>query len=161
MRQDGEATSETSAHPFPSAGQVPPRRRAGRWVVMALLTFGAVLTGINWLYWKWHVSPFLPLQKKLADTWPDSRPRVEGGHRKMHKDTPKILRVTMKIDFDPRTQSGQERAKQFAERVAAFVTEHVQSLSDYEYLELHFYWPEPEKKIHEVSITFDVSTLID
>lgn len=133
---------------------------SGRWVVIALFIFAGALTLTNYIYWKLHVGPFLPLQQQLAEHWPGSKPLVEGGQRKMHRNTPKILRITMKIDFNPTTKAGRQRAEHFAREVAAFVSRVYEPLSDYELLELHFYWPEAEKKILQVSITLKVPALL-
>lgn len=115
-------------------------------MVLAMFAFAITATGLLYVYWRMHIAPFLPLQKALAATFKDSRPRVEGGQRKIHKGTPRILRVTMKIDFDP--NADEARTTTFANRVVAFVREH-QDLAPWEILEIHFYWPEPEKELHE------------
>lgn len=134
---------------------------AGRWVVVAMFLFAIGATATLYFYWNAHISPFLPLQKALAEKYPDCRPKVEGGQRKMHKGSPKILRVTMKIEFDPTTKKGNERAEKFSKDVAGFVREVYEPLQDYEYLELHFYWPEPEKEIKQVHITYGVANLVE
>lgn len=124
-----------------------------------MFTFAAILTGTMWVYWRMHLGPFLPLQKKLAERWPDSRPRVEGGQRKIHKDTPRVLRVTMYLDFNPTTESGKTRAEEFAAEVAAFVAEVYPPLADYEFLEIRLLWEEREKQIRRAEMTFDVGKL--
>lgn len=111
-----------------------------------MFAFAMTATGLLYLYWKLHIAPFLPLQKAIAASFKGSRPRVEGGQRKIHKNTPRILRVTMKIDFDPKKDEPQAIA--FANRVIRFVRER-EDLSNWDVLEVHFYWPEPEKKLHE------------
>lgn len=143
-----------------SAPPRQPRSNAGRWVIVAMFLFAISLTGTCWVYWKLHVAPFLPLQQLLAEEFPDCRPQVQGGQRKIHKGTPKVLRITMKIDFDPTGDAGKARADAHARRVSAFVAENWPPLSDYENLELHFYWPEPEKEIKQVSREFQVASLL-
>lgn len=142
-----------------SRGSERTTRNAGRWVVLGMFLFAAALTATDWIYWKYHVGPFLPLQQKLAGEYPGSRPHVEGGQRRIHKETPKILRITMKVDFDPTTEAGKPRAGNFARRVAAFVAGAYPELADYELLELHFYWPEPEKEIKQAAIRYEVAAL--
>lgn len=143
-----ETTSETETT------EDQPRTISGRWVIIGMFSFAIAITATLWVFWKLHVGPFLPLQKKLAAEFEDSRPRVEGGQRKIHKGSPKILRITMKIDFDPTTDK--KAAESFANRVEAFVGE-VYDLRAYEILELHFYWPDPEKEIKEVTIERNVA----
>lgn len=126
-----------------------PRTLSGKAVILTMFGFATVITATLWFYWRLHVGPFLPLQQKLAAEFPDSRPRVEGGQRKMHKGTPKILRITMKVEFNPTTD--RKAAESFADRVYSFVQQEF-SLEEYEVLELHFYWPDPEKTIKAVTI---------
>jgi hypothetical protein len=134
------------------------RTLSGRWVVVVLIAFGMLATGGMWVYWKLHVAPFLPLQQALADEFDDSSPRVEGGQRKIHKGTPRILRITLKVDFDPAADA--QRADAFADRVVRF-TRGVYDLTAYEVLEVHLYWPEPEGEIKMHSITRPVAELPD
>lgn len=133
-------------NPSAPAGQSAPHSLSGRWMVAGIFVFAITATGFLYGYWKLHIGPFVPLQKALAKEFERSRPRVEGGQRKMHKGTPRILRITMKIDFDPDANEG--RTNEFAGRVASFARANF-DLSTYEILEVHFFWPEPEKKIHE------------
>src|ERR1700691_6004344 len=83
----------------------PAKRVSGRAVVIGLFAFGIALTSILWIYWTLHTAPFRPLQDALAVEFPGSSPRVTGGQRKMHKGTPKILQVILRVDFDPLTQT--------------------------------------------------------
>ena len=110
-----------------------------------------------WFYWNLHVRPFLPLQKSLAYEFPDSRPRVEGGQRQMHKGSPRILRIIMKVEFDPTREK--KRAEKFADRVSSFVRGAC-DLRSYETLELHFYRLDPEKTIKEGTFERDVAQLL-
>ena len=124
-----------------------------------MFVFAASLTGTCWVYWKLHVAPFLPLQQLLADEFEDCRPQVQGGQRKIHKGTPQVLRVTMKIDFDPRGTQGKAHADEFAAQVVEVISQKWPPLFDYQTLELHFYWPEPEKEIVQQKREFPVAEL--
>jgi hypothetical protein len=150
-------TSTSSASTAPAT-----HNRRGRWIVIGMLLFGVALTATDWVYWKLHVAPFLPLQKLLAENYDGSRPRVEGGQRKMHKGTPKILRVTMKLKFDPAAKDGKRRVDEFSRELAAFVARNYPELADYEILELNLYWPKPETELKplEVQREFPVKTLL-
>lgn len=151
-------TDTSPALEEPDRAIAPPYRR-GRWVVTAMFLFAAVLTATMWIYWRMHIGPFLPLQRKLVEEWPDSRPRVQGGQRKMHRDTPRILQVTMYIDFDPTSSTGKARAKQFSERVASFVVAHEPTLPEYEVLEIRMLWEEREKAIKRAQVYYAVGEL--
>jgi hypothetical protein len=127
----------------------PTRELSGRWVVIGLFAFAIVLTGAMWGYWKLHRGPFLPLERVLADTFPGSSPKVEGGQRKIHKETPRILRITLKVDFDP--VADESRAKAFAERVLSVVSANY-DVTTYDTSEIHLFWPEPEREIKQWTI---------
>jgi hypothetical protein len=133
----------------PNAAPPPGREDrtiSGRWAVLGIFLFAISATGGLYVYWKLHVGPFVPLQKALAEKFPGSRPLVEGGQQKIHKHTPRILRITMKVDADP--NADERKTEELAERVIALARERF-DLSTYEILEIHFFWPEPEKKIHK------------
>lgn len=121
-----------------------------------MFTFAIAATTILYVYWKLHIGPFLPIQRALAEEFRGSRPRVEGGQRKMHKGTPRILRVTMKVDFDPDVET--ERSQALAQRAARFCAKRG-DLASYDVFEAHFYWPEPEKELHEWSMEIPVSSI--
>jgi hypothetical protein len=123
-----------------------------------MFAFGLTTVGMLWLYSVRHAAPFLPLQRALAQEFENSAPKVEGGQRKIHKQTPKVLRIVMKVGFDPTDEP--ERAKSFANRVTMFVHKH-HDLSEYELLEIHLFWPEPEKEIKQWTIEQKVAELID
>jgi hypothetical protein len=129
------------------------REISGKWVIVGLFTFAILITATLWIYWKLHVGPFLPLQQALADKFEDSRPRVEGGQRKAHKGTLKILRITMKIEFDP--TKNRMQADDFAAEVFQFI-KIVSDLETYQQLELHLYFPHPEEKIIEQTFHLDL-----
>jgi hypothetical protein len=114
-----------------------------------LFAFAILATGGMWVYWKLHRAPFLPLERALVEEFPGSSPHVEGGQRKMHEKTPRILRVTLKIDFDP--LADEAKAREFAEKVAAFLREH-HDASRYQKLEIRLYFPEPEREIKQWSV---------
>ena len=90
-----------------------PRELSGRWVVIGLFAFAITLTVALWVYWKLHRAPFLQWEQFLAGEFQGSSPLVEGGQRKMHRGTPRILRITLKVDFDP--QADERRAREFAD----------------------------------------------
>jgi len=121
-----------------------PREISGYVMVLGLFVFAIVMTASMWFYWKWHIAPFLPLQQLLAERYPDSRPRVDGGQRKIHKNTPHVLRITIKVNFNPQTD--QKRAKKLVNDLAQF-TAHNYDLSAYQELHLYLYQAVKEKEI--------------
>jgi hypothetical protein len=89
---------------------------SGRWVVLAMFAFGISATALLWLYWELHTQPFRALQQAIVHEFPGSNPRVQGGQKKMHKHTPRVLQIVMRVDFDP--VAGEAESNQVAERIA-------------------------------------------
>lgn len=75
----------------------------GRWVVVGMFAFAALMTALLWAYWELHTRPFRDLQTALAREFPESSPRVEGGAHKSHLNTPTRLRFMLRVQFDPTT----------------------------------------------------------
>ncbi len=118
----------------------------GAFVVLGMFAFGLLATGMLFAYWHFHTAPFQELQAALAKEFPGCRPRVEGGQRKQHKHTPRILRIVLKVDFPPEREMKQ--SEHMADRVMKLAAEH-HDLAAYDLVEIHLYWPEQEKEIHE------------
>lgn len=133
-----------------SGTPTPPGGVRGQWVVLVMLAFGMTLTAILWLYWDRHTAPFRDLQDALAREFPRSKPRVEGGQRKMHKGDPRILRIVLKVEFNP--QAKESEAEAVADRAVELARQH-HDLTRYDEIEIHLYWPEPEREIVEWEIT--------
>jgi len=127
-------------------------------MVIGIFVFGLIAVGILWFYATHHRTPFEPLQRAIAEEFPDSAPKVEGGQRKIHRQTPKILRIVMRLEFDPVTDDA--RAVQFADRVVAFASRH-HDISQYELIELHVFQLNPEEKISKRSFEFDVAGVLE
>ncbi len=129
---------------------------SGKTVVIAMFCFAAVLTAFLYYYWNKHIEPFMPLQLALEQQFEGSSPRVEGGQRKMSKGTPTILRVTMRVPFDPKEESdaGIDLVHAIAGTARKFV-----SLSDYEILTVHFYQPNPGGKLRTKTIETPIAEL--
>ena len=137
--------------------QGPPRTISGTAIVAAVFTFALVLTTVMWLYWKLHTAPFLPLQQAVADTFPDSAPLVQGGQLKMHKNTPRILRITLRVNFDPNNDD--QQVSRITNRVVALAREH-QDLSEYDQLEINLFQLVPEHASKKRMVTFDAADLL-
>jgi hypothetical protein len=91
--------------------------------------------------------PFMPLQEVLEKEFPKSSPRVDGGRRKTHKGTPMILRIVMRVPFDP-TSSDADVQTQIEQRIIRTQELAVlyAELDKYEQLDIHMY-NEPKEKI--------------
>lgn len=136
---------DKDAQPFPTI--------QGRWVVLGMIGFGLVMTGIIWGYWKLRLAPFLPLQKAILREFPGSYPRIEGGRPKKQ---PPLLRMVVQVDFTP--QEGDERVDKIAARITELTRENL-DLSEYEDFELHLVHYIPEKTPERLTIRRKVSDL--
>ncbi len=128
---------------------MPAREISGRWVVAGMFAFAILLTSGLWIYWKLHIAPFIPLQQALAAEFEGAQPRVEGGQRKMHQGTPRILRITMKVDFDP--VASVAKAEEYADRVEASIRRNT-DITPYSTLELHLFQLQPEQEIRQRTV---------
>jgi hypothetical protein len=129
------------------------RSLSGRKVVAAMFAFGIAATAGMWVYWKLHVAPFVALQQALAQEFEDSRPLVEGGQRKMHKDTPRILRITMHAPFNP--VANREQTLRLGEQVLAFVRAR-EDLTRFAELHLYLYSREGDYDFFETCIRWEL-----
>ncbi len=126
------------------------RRVSGRMLVAAMFAMGITATGLLFLYWNLHLMPFMPLQKAIVAEFKGSAPRVEGGRRKMHKGTPMLLRVVMKVPFDPVSTdtATTEKLDLYMRRIHELASVHTE-IQLYEFLEVHFYHLVKEKELRE------------
>jgi hypothetical protein len=137
-----DSDSETSAPP----GQRPARRISGSGMVFGLLAFGLTTTACMWIYWTLHTGPFRPLQDAIAAAFPHSSPRVEGGQHKMHKGTPMVLRIVMRVDFDPVTQTA--HGEEVVDSVEKIASQHV-DLAAYDELDVVLFQGVPEQEVRQ------------
>jgi hypothetical protein len=141
---DNPVSSSSIEHSPPQPKGIP-----GPFVVIGMFAFGMLATGLLFAYWHFHTAPFQELQAALAKEFPGSRPRVEGGQRKQHQHTPRVLRVILKVDYLP--ESDPKQSNQIADRVLELAEKH-HGLEPYDLAEIHLYWPEKEQEIHEYLI---------
>lgn len=120
---------------------------SGPLVVCGMIVFGLILSSLLWTYWYLHTAPFDDLQVAIGTEFKHSVPRVRGGQRRIHKGTPRLLWIVMRLDFNPKDDT--ERARKVADRVVEISQEHV-DLHEYEQLNLRQYFGEPEKAVHQV-----------
>jgi hypothetical protein len=128
----------------------------GRWVVLGMIAFAVLVTGSMYVYWNLHTAPFRPLQEALAAEYKGSHPLVQGGQVKMHKGTPRILRIVLRVEFDPNDEGEQKTVDKMVDRIIQLAGEY-HDLTQYDTVEIHLAWIRPEKKTLEREITRDVS----
>jgi hypothetical protein len=127
---------------------------SGKKVVAAMFTLGIVATGTLWYFWNLQLMPFMPLQDALVAEFEGSSPRVDGGRRKGQKGTPKILRVVMRVPFDPTSsaQSAQAQIEMRLTRTEELAQKFVVD-DDYEALELHLFSEYREQSLRQKTFT--------
>ena len=127
---------------------------SGTVVVGLMFAFGIAATAGLWTYWYYHTQPFIPLQEAISAEFKGSAPRVDGGARKLHKGTPTLLWIIMRVDFRP--DLDREQAASVSRRVVELSDQHL-DLAPYEQLNIRLFFGELEKEIH----TLDAQVPID
>ena len=135
--------------------QPPTLVLSGKWVVVGMFAFGIVCTATLWIYWQLHTAPFRPLREAILAEYPKSAPRVDGGQRKLQMSKPRILRVVMKVDFNPNAEDADERIDPIVERVADLARQHA-ALDTFDQFELHLFFEEKEQQLHQRTLTLHV-----
>jgi hypothetical protein len=118
---------------------------SGPLVIAIMFAFASIATGILWFYWYYHSAPFAPLQKAIAEEFRLSAARVDGGQRRMHKDSPRLLWIVLRVDFQP--DEG-EASLSAVGRIADLAEKHV-DLASYDQLNVRLFIGEPEKYLHK------------
>lgn len=120
---------------------------AGWKLVLAMLSFGLLASGTLWGYWYYHTAPFIPLQTAIAKEFPGSAPRVDGGQRRIHKGSSKLVWIIMRVEFKP--QDEPEKSQRTVDRVVQLAREHVE-LEPFEQINVRLFFGELEQEIHKV-----------
>jgi len=136
----------TSPPAAPDSGYSAGSEIDGWKLVFAMLIFGALTTGTLWGYWYYHSAPFIPLQIAIAEEFPGSAPRVDGGQRKMHQGTDALLWIIMRVDFNP--QAEPEKSRLTVDRVVELAQATI-DLDNYEQLTVRLFFGDLEKEIHK------------
>lgn len=102
-----------------------PATISGSKVVICMFLLGIVATAALWVYWTKHLEPFMPLQTALNDTFKDAGARVEGGQRKLHKGTPRVLSIRMRVAFDPNIEENEQQVQDVVDTCQTLSYEHV------------------------------------
>jgi len=147
----------------PQATTLPATRTiSGRWMVIGMFALGITATGLLYAYSTLHLGPFKPLQEAIVKEFPGSSPRVDGGKKRMQLDTPTILRILMKSEIDPLSDSDESIGAMLAlrKRVAVLALENV-PLPDLAMIELHVYKLVQEEQILKRSYRLDLKTGAD
>ncbi len=138
------------------------RTISGRWLVIGMFAMGITATGLLFAFSTLHLGPFKPLQEAIVREFPGSAPRVDGGKKRMQLDTPTILRILMKTEIDPLSESDESVRAMMAmrKRIAELAVEKV-TLPDLAIIELHVYKLVQEDQILKRSYRLDLKSGAD
>ncbi len=120
-----------------------------------MIGFGLLLTAGLYTYWTLYTAPFQHIMQSLAERYPGSAPRVDGGKPRLDRPGETTLRIVMKSEFDPETSPA---ADSFARDVAAFVAE-TSDLKGYDAVEVHLFHGEPEEHVSQHAVRVSVAEL--
>lgn len=132
-----------------------PKFFKGKTIVLGLLIFGLLMSGSLYVFQAVNSFKFASTQKALAEEFPDSKPRVEGGRLKGKQQYPVTLRITLAVDFNPIDH--EERLQKMSDHILEITSKNL-NLSEYSLAELHFYQAIPEQKIIMRDIKRDLQT---
>ncbi len=136
-----------------------PLEISGAKVIIGLFVFAFLMSCALWVYWSLHTGPFLPLQRAIFRTIPKSYPHVEGGQRRMHKNTPKTLRVTMRVAFDPESPDEKPQVEAVIAQLVELAKKNI-AFETFELFEVHLVLMRPEHSAKKLTITRDVAPLL-
>ena len=129
-----------------SADDLGPRV-SGKLVVLCMVGFAMLMTGLMIGYWEAYTRPFRDLQVAINERFPGCGPRVIGGrHRSGRDGAPNTLRVLIYVDsedFNPEEESA--RRTEVVRELVDLASRH-QELDSYELLEIRLMQALPEKK---------------
>jgi hypothetical protein len=132
-----------------------PREFSGTKLVIGLFVFATMMGMGLWTYWYLHTRPFQPLQMAIHQEFPKSYPRVQGGQRKMHQNTPRILRIMLTVQFDPKPPEADEQVAAMVERLEELARQHI-DFDSYEQFEVHLVQRRPEHDSLTRTVTYEI-----
>ena len=122
----------------------PPREISGKTVVIGVLLYSVVIVSALFVFAIIDRAPFQQVEQALAEEFPDSSPKVRGGREKGKDTNPMLLRVVMRVPFDP--EADEKQAETVADRVLEIAkTNHDTTL--YDEVEIDLFKAQPEKEV--------------
>lgn len=133
-----------------------PREFSGTKLIVGIFALAIVMAASVWGYSYFHAKPFQSLATAIFAEFPKSYPQVQGGQRRMHRDTPKVLRITMQVLFDPELKESDERVEALVARLEELARQHL-DFSSYQIFEVHLVQRVPEHKAKKRTITREIA----
>ena len=152
MSESVPANSDDSPRLFGNS----PREFSGSKLVVAIFAVATAMAASVWIFSYFHMKPFQPLQVAIHRAFPKSYPQVQGGQRRMHRGTPKILRITMQIPFDPEPREADAQVAAVVDRLEELARQHL-DFPSFEEFEIHLVRRVPEHKAKTRTITREIA----
>jgi hypothetical protein len=132
MRSRNKEMTDQQQEIYPNSDVASESTISGKWVVIALLTFGVFTTSFMWIYTYLSNKPYIPLRHALVQEFSRaSSPNVQGG--KERGRGPNLLRIILTVNFDPtQTTDGVPAQVAAMERRAAELAREHLDLKKYE-----------------------------
>lgn len=124
---------------------------------MGVFALAIVMSASVWIYSYYHAKPFQPLQMAIHRTFPKSYPQVQGGQRRMHRNTPKTLRITLQIRFDPEPREADKQVESMVAQLEELARQHL-DFPSYELFEIHFVQRVPEHKARTRTVSREIAS---
>lgn len=133
-----------------------PREFSGTKAILGIFALAIAASASIWIYSYLHAKPFQPLQAAIFQAFPKSYPQVQGGQRRMHRDTPKTLRITLQVRFDPEPRDADPQVEEAVARLEELARQHV-DFPSYEIFEVHLVQRVPEHKAKMRTVTREIA----
>ena len=133
-----------------------PREFSGTKLIIGIFAFAIVMSSSVWYYSYLHAKPFQPLQKAIHRAFPKSYPQVQGGQRKMHRNTTKTLRITLRVNFDPEPAESDGQVNELVDRLEELARQNI-DFPSYDVFEVHCFHRVPEHKSKTRTITREIA----
>lgn len=93
--------------------------------MITMFALGILATAALWIFWTKHLEPFMPMQLALNERFEGATARVDGGQRQLHKGTPSVLSVRIKVPFDPNDDASAEQTQEVVDECVRLSGIHV------------------------------------
>ena len=127
----------------------PQREISGKTVVIAVLLYSGVIVGLLWAFAVIDRAPFQKVEHALAAEFPDSLPKVRGGREKGDESKPMLLRIVMRVPFNP--EGDEQQAEKIADRVFEIARAN-HDTAPYDEVEIDLFQARPEQEILQRTI---------
>ena len=137
-----------------------PREFSGTNVMLGIFTLAIAASASVWIFSYYHAKPFQALQTAIHRAFPKAYPQVQGGQQRMHRNTPKTLRITMQVGFDPEPREADQQVEDVVARLEELARQHI-DFPSFEIFEIHLVRRVPEHKSKTRTVTREIAKSVD